>query len=84
MGKRNFGYKTFHPDILIGESDKFQINKPDIKLIEITGHSADSISNIIKNEIAIVGDVMFGFFRNSVFPSFSVNIEKMINIWGIF
>lgn len=34
------------------------------------------------NEIAIVGDTMFGVFKNSIFPPYSDDTVKMIESWG--
>jgi len=46
------------------------------------GHTPGSISLIVDNEIALVGDTMFGVFKWSVFPPFADNIPEMINSWG--
>lgn len=51
-------------------------------ILHTPGHTAGSISLIIDNEIAIVGDCMFGVFRNSVFPPFAENTELLIKSWG--
>lgn len=58
------------------------MNDYDLSILETPGHSQDSISIIVNKEIAIVGDVMFGIFRNSVFPPFADRIETMIGSWG--
>ena len=50
--------------------------------METAGHSEDSVSLLIDDEIAIVGDLMFGVFRNSIFPPFSDNVQQMIESWG--
>lgn len=81
VGKRNFGYTPFKPDVLI-ENDFVPDNfGSKIKIIETPGHSVDSISLLLDEEIAIVGDTVFGIFKNSVFPPFSDDIEKMIESW---
>ena len=82
IGKKRFGYHVFQPDILIDMNNTFQIGSFEIKIIPVAGHSEDSISIIINNEVAIVGDSMFGIFRNSIFPPFADNIKKMIESWG--
>lgn len=81
IGERRYGYQSFHPDILVnGDRDlySFGIN---IKIIETEGHSKDSISIIVDDEIAIVGDAMFGIFRNSIFPPYADNTKEMIKSW---
>ena len=45
------------------------------------GHSPGSISAIIDDEIAIVGDAMFGVFAGSVFPPFADDVRLMVESW---
>jgi glyoxylase-like metal-dependent hydrolase (beta-lactamase superfamily II) len=82
IGKKRFGYQPFEPDILI--HGDYDLNSTDnlINIIETSGHSEDSISILIDNEIAIVGDVMFGVFKNSIFPPYADNTGKMIKSWN--
>lgn len=82
IGKRRFGYEPFKPDILISSDNIFQLDSFNIKIIETGGHTPDSICFIVDDEIAIVGDEMFGVFNNSVFPPYADNIKKMIESWG--
>ncbi|MBP6978401.1 MAG: MBL fold metallo-hydrolase [Lentimicrobiaceae bacterium] len=51
-------------------------------LIRTPGHTIGSMSLIVDNEVAIVGDSMFGVFKWSVFPPFAENPEQMIQSWG--
>jgi hydroxyacylglutathione hydrolase len=51
-------------------------------IIHTPGHSTGSMSVIVDNEVALVGDAMFGIFMRSVFPPFADNIKQMINSWG--
>jgi glyoxylase-like metal-dependent hydrolase (beta-lactamase superfamily II) len=51
-------------------------------LLHTPGHTDGSISLIIDDEIALVGDAMFGVFKWSVFPPFADNKDFMINSWG--
>jgi glyoxylase-like metal-dependent hydrolase (beta-lactamase superfamily II) len=46
------------------------------------GHTAGSVSVIIDNEIAIVGDTMFGIFRHTVFPPFADDAKQLIRSWN--
>ena len=82
VGEYRFGYKPFRPDILINGDFDLNDGKDGIKIIESAGHSDDSVSIIVENEIAIVGDLMFGIFRNSTFPPYADNISEMIESWG--
>lgn len=50
-------------------------------LLHTPGHTPGSISAIIDDEIAIVGDTMVGFFPGSVFPPFAVDVKQLVNSW---
>jgi hydroxyacylglutathione hydrolase len=50
-------------------------------LIHTPGHTQGSISVIIDNEIALVGDTMFGIFWWTVFPPFASDQDLMLNSW---
>jgi glyoxylase-like metal-dependent hydrolase (beta-lactamase superfamily II) len=50
-------------------------------IMHTPGHTVGSISVIVDHEIAIVGDAMFGVFRNSVFPPFISDTQAMVRSW---
>ena len=50
-------------------------------LMHTPGHTQGSISIIIENEIALVGDTMFGIFWWTIFPPFASNQNQMLNSW---
>ncbi len=50
-------------------------------IIHTPGHSPGSMSVIIDNEIAIVGDAMFGIFKKKIFPPFAWNARQMVSSW---
>jgi len=62
IGKRRFGYGPFEPDITIDKDCTLGLPASDIRIITTPGHSQDCISLIINNELAIVGDALFGVF----------------------
>lgn len=51
-------------------------------ILPTPGHSSGSMSVIIDNELAIVGDAMFGIFKCSVYPPFANNTKTMVESWG--
>lgn len=51
-------------------------------LMHTPGHTPGSTSIIIDNELALVGDTMFGVFRRTVFPPFASNPDLLIDSWG--
>lgn len=50
-------------------------------LIHTPGHTHGSISLIVNDEIALVGDTMFGIFRGSVFPPFASDKVQLLKSW---
>jgi glyoxylase-like metal-dependent hydrolase (beta-lactamase superfamily II) len=82
IGKQKFGYDIFKPDTFVKGDYDLSSGRGNIKIIETKGHSPDSISVIVDNEIAIVGDAMFGVFPNSIFPPFSDDTSGMVESWG--
>jgi glyoxylase-like metal-dependent hydrolase (beta-lactamase superfamily II) len=81
IGKSKFGYEPFQPDILITGDYNLDVEGVSIKITETPGHSDDSVSIIVENEIAVVGDEMLGVIRNSVFPPFADDVLKMLASW---
>jgi hydroxyacylglutathione hydrolase len=51
-------------------------------IMHTPGHTIGSMSIIVDNEVALVGDTMFGIFKWSVFPPYADDIEQMIDSWG--
>ncbi len=75
-------YKPCDADITFDE--EFRFSESDVKgyLLHTPGHSLGSISFILDDEIAVVGDAMFGFFKKSIFPPFVEDIPEMVKSWG--
>jgi hydroxyacylglutathione hydrolase len=51
-------------------------------IMHTPGHTIGSMSVIIDNEVAIVGDTMFGFVKWSIFPPYADDIKQMVKSWG--
>ncbi|EKQ50674.1 MAG: Zn-dependent hydrolase, glyoxylase [Methanobacterium sp. Maddingley MBC34] len=71
-------YPHVEPDYLVGEK---HLLTPKCYLIHTPGHSKGSMSLIVDNEVALVGDAMVGIFRWSVFPAFADDVPSMITSW---
>ena len=52
-------------------------------ILPTPGHTIGSLSIIIDDEIAIVGDAMFGVFKGSIFPPFANDVPQMIKSWEL-
>jgi len=81
IGRARFGYQPFMPDILVANAYDMSDFGLKIKLVKTAGHSAGSISVIVDDEIALVGDALFGVYRHSVLPPFSDSIPEMVGSW---
>ena len=81
IGKKKFGFEPFNADIFVEDEFDFINYSLKIKLIKTAGHSLDSISVIVDNEVAIVGDTMFGIFKNSVLPPFADSPAEIMVSW---
>ena len=77
-----FKFSPFIPVILVEDDLDLKSYGFNIRIIHTKGHSKGSISVLIDDEIAIVGDTMFGVCKNSIFPPFADDIPEMINSWG--
>ncbi len=76
-------YRPCEPDIQIEEIYDLSGFGLKAKLIPTPGHSAGMISMIVDDEIALVGDTLFGIFPGTVFPPFADNIDQLIQSWSI-
>jgi hydroxyacylglutathione hydrolase len=52
------------------------------RILHTPGHSPGSMSVIVDDEIALVGDCLFGVFPWSVLPPFAGDTAQMIRSWG--
>jgi len=84
LGKAVLAYTNYPPasaDITFDA--QFDLNPfgLDAYLLHTPGHSVGSTSVIVHHEIAIVGDALFGVFRNSAFPPFADLPLVLIESW---
>ena len=79
---RFFRYRPVDGDLMI--ADRYDLSPLGFQgyLLATPGHSPGSLSVILENEIAIVGDALFGVFRGSVIPPFAADEKLMAASWG--
>ena len=85
LGKRffpRFRYEPCNYDLLVDSYLDLKNLGFNGYLMHTPGHTIGSMSLIVDDEIAIVGDCMFGVFKWSVFPPFAEDSEQMIKSWG--
>ncbi|MDD5168370.1 MAG: MBL fold metallo-hydrolase [Syntrophales bacterium] len=75
-------YTPADPDVLIDEH--YDLSEWGINgyILYTPGHTVGSMSVIIDDEIAIVGDALCGIFRGSVYPPFAHDETVMVQSWG--
>lgn len=85
LGKRfvrNVRCAPCRADVLVDERldlDGYGFNA---YILHTPGHSPGSQSVIVDDEIALVGDAMFGVVPWSVFPPFAADAGQMVESWG--
>jgi hydroxyacylglutathione hydrolase len=83
-GKRFFKKLKYEPckfDILVENRLDLKVMGIDAYILHTPGHTSGSVSVIVEDEVALVGDTMFGVFKRSVFPPYAENSELMIQSW---
>lgn len=74
-------YQPCNYDITIDETFDLSELGFNAYLMHTPGHTTGSLSVITDNEIALVGDTMFGIFRRSVFPPFASDPHQLLRSW---
>jgi glyoxylase-like metal-dependent hydrolase (beta-lactamase superfamily II) len=78
-----FNFPPCEPDVLITSVWDLEDLGFHAYVLPTPGHTAGSVSLIIDDEIALVGDAMFGVFRHSIFPPFADHADMLVESWGI-
>jgi hydroxyacylglutathione hydrolase len=80
VGRKAPAYDPCHPDVAVNEASDLAV--PGCRLLHTPGHSPGSISVIVEDQIALVGDAMFGVFPHGIFPPFADDIRLMVSSWS--
>jgi len=75
-------YEPCEPDLVVDSDYDFKNIGFNAYLTHTPGHTIGSMSLIVDDEIAIVGDAMFGVFKWSIFPPYAEDKDTMIRSWG--
>lgn len=70
------------PDIMVDDALSLADFGFNARIVHTPGHSPGSQSVIVDDEVALVGDAMFGIFPGSVFPPFAGDARQMVESWG--
>jgi len=74
-------YPPVSPEIAV--KGEYDLGKyiPGAKVIPTPGHTVGSISLVIKNEAAFVGDALFNIIPGTVFPPFANDVPELLKSW---
>jgi len=63
--------------------DHFDLNRYGFAatILHTPGHTPGSVSIVVDNEFALVGDSMFGIFPDSVLPPFAMDVQLLLQSW---
>ena len=70
------------PDILVESEYDLTVYGFNAYILHTPGHSPGSLSLIVDNEIALVGDTMFGVSPWSSFPPYAADASLLVSSWG--
>ena len=79
--EKRFRYTGVAPDRTVSSETDLRTEGFPVTLMPTPGHSPGSMSVIIDNEIALVGDAAFGIFPGSAFPPFARDPRELIKSW---
>lgn len=85
LAKRGGRLASFEPcpaDVCVGGVRRLDDLGFEAYLLPTPGHSPGSMSLIVDDEIAVVGDAMFGVFPGSIFPPFGGDPGQLVESWG--
>jgi hydroxyacylglutathione hydrolase len=77
-----YTYSPLIADILIDDNSSFTENDLNLRIINTNGHTIGSISLIINDEIALVGDTMSGDLKFTIYPPFADDKINLVKSWG--
>jgi hydroxyacylglutathione hydrolase len=78
----NSRYQPVSSEIVVNGEYNLGMYIPSAKVIPTPGHTDGSISLVIGNEVAFVGDTLFNFIPGTVFPPFANNVSELLKSWG--
>lgn len=75
-------YPVVEPDFEITDELRLGEFDIDLKIISTPGHTAGSMSVILNDDIAFVGDTMFNIRHETVYPPFANNQAELLSSWN--
>lgn len=76
-------YQPVSPDIVVRDGCYLGRYIHHAKIIPTPGHTKGSISLVIENEAAFVGDTLFNAIPGTVFPPFADDVPELLKSWRV-
>lgn len=86
LGKKIIGLLNYQPctfDFSVNSIFDLTVFNINAYILYTPGHTKGSVSLIVDNEIALVGDCMFGVFSNKIFPPFAEDVPLLLKSWEL-
>jgi len=77
-----FHYQPVEADVLVREKMDLQALGCNGYILHTPGHTLGSVSVIVDDEIALVGDTLFGVFPGTAFPPFLQDPGLLLQSWA--
>lgn len=74
-------YAPVDPDIIVNGECELVIPGSEVTILPTPGHTSGSVSVIINNECAFVGDTLFSVIPGTVYPPFANDEEALLKSW---
>lgn len=74
-------YNSCKADIVVNNEFDLSDTGINARIIHTPGHSAGSLSLIVDNQIALVGDTLFGVYPRSCYPPFADCDPDLLKSW---
>ncbi len=74
-------FKPVQGDIIIKDTYDFAESGFNAYLMHTPGHTAGSLSLIVDNEVALVGDTLVGHLKGHNCPAFADNPDQLVDSW---
>lgn len=82
-GLARLNYMPTRADIWVNGHYNLNALGFDAYLLETPGHSPGSISCIVDNQFALVGDAMVGALCGSILPVYSADVRQLVQSWQV-
>lgn len=81
MEPKMLAFSPCEPDVLLTPDLNATFFDMPVTVMATPGHSTGSVSVVVDQEIALVGDCMFGVIPKKILPPFGDDVKQIVNSW---